>query len=1015
MARLPEIIRRGNISQVAATPKPAGAGWAALAQLAKIGEDFVRPKALEQARDEGFDSVYRDANGALQVEEKSVLSGELGDAHNTAAFAKYLSQRKIDMSLTYTELAQRFEFDPAGFKQASDGYVKLLQEDEKVPRALKEELLLDANREAGVRFNGLYRNATVRTQREADTNTKIHRDMLVDDYVSLYASGDIKAAEEKLREIEGVSGFRSAASYIAETDMETAAYMRGIRGAAKVAKISRDLTSGNITPEQAVEAMKPLLADPDLTTDQQQKLYEMTQGRLKAIDARAITEVLTDPSFSGRAARAAGAAPSSTTVEYAMGPNRPDAPNPEIINVITASAEQTFGPGARIVVTSGQEGDKPQFGSNRHITGHAADFAIYRPDGTQVRANDPDMKLFAKAAARNGALGIGFGSEYMGDNVHIDKVKPGKGQGHFWGSGASSIGEELVAIMQGSQIVSDATRAKNQEALKTAGINVTEGAEFLAATFGMTTAISVMSAAEGGMAVDYVDEKMLTRFPELRGMSAADVRVWAERKMTVKASDIAKLRPFIDRIPDEEVRALAERDLIDRYNVQKRSEDARLATYQERLSASDDTLTAREVMSDHGISDEAQREIVRTMKTIRDNQSEAQKMTARLADENGTFDVTDAGERKGISAAFGQMMDGKPVLSEEGMVTAGAITLRTGYIPSQMFSAIHGAVLGGDPAVLATSMEFLNQVNERQRAAMNISGTTDERKAVLDAMSDYRFFASMMGATEAAARVQELHSPEVQDRLKNLTDEAKKSAKELKPEDIANHFAAGNIDVYIPDAVQPVLMAEYTRLYEKAFLTTGDVGLARNRALSDIARVWGPESVTGNDHLMKFPPQNFVPSPPGAPAGWMGDALYRDVYELVVGEAPELGEAFLDETASSLVRAIPGLGGMIKPVDVPIQSIHIRATVETAADIARGANPGYAVWYQDRDGNLQTLPGRYFFENAPDQTQEQQQKFNRVRDLASERRTSVAAQEDFNENVGAQNMPVPPSIGSGPR
>ena len=130
----------------------------------------------------------------------------------------------------------------------------------------------------------------------------------------------------------------------------------------------------------------------------------------------------------------------STKIDFGMGPARPYRPNQPILDVIGSAAEDVFGPGARVMVTSGQEGDQHQHGSNRHKTGDAADIAIFRPDGSKVRATDPDMASFAKAAARRGALGIGFGAEYMGGkHIHVDMVTPGHGQDHTWASGAKAM------------------------------------------------------------------------------------------------------------------------------------------------------------------------------------------------------------------------------------------------------------------------------------------------------------------------------------------------------------------------------------------------------------------------------------------------------------------------------------------------------------------------------------------------------------------------------------------------
>lgn len=154
-----------------------------------------------------------------------------------------------------------------------------------------------------------------------------------------------------------------------------------------------------------------------------------------------------------KGAAAAGGMPTyqhNTSISYSLGPARPYAPEKPVLDVIGKSVEDVLGPGAKVVVTSGQEKDKPQHGSNRHKTGHAADVKIIRPDGSVVKATDPEMAQIAKTAAANGAKGVGFGAEYMGgEHIHIDLVEPGAGQAHTWASGGKSIRDEFVSTIRG--------------------------------------------------------------------------------------------------------------------------------------------------------------------------------------------------------------------------------------------------------------------------------------------------------------------------------------------------------------------------------------------------------------------------------------------------------------------------------------------------------------------------------------------------------------------------------------
>ncbi len=136
---------------------------------------------------------------------------------------------------------------------------------------------------------------------------------------------------------------------------------------------------------------------------------------------------------------------SGVTVVYAMGPKRPYRPDLDIVRLVAAAVRNAYGVGSKIVITSGQEGNLPQHGSNRHKTGKALDCAVYKPSGARVRVHEFDA--LARAAARMGALGIGYGPEYMGNVIHIDRVMPGRGQDHAWGTLANAIQPELTRLM----------------------------------------------------------------------------------------------------------------------------------------------------------------------------------------------------------------------------------------------------------------------------------------------------------------------------------------------------------------------------------------------------------------------------------------------------------------------------------------------------------------------------------------------------------------------------------------
>lgn len=142
----------------------------------------------------------------------------------------------------------------------------------------------------------------------------------------------------------------------------------------------------------------------------------------------------------------------SASYNFSMGPRRPFAPNESIIGTIARAVGDVLGPDATFTITSGQEGaNLPQYGSNRHKTGQAADVAIYDASGNRITAyGTPSvMQEIARAAAARGAQGIGFGTDYMGGtHMHIDRVSPGPGQSNTWGNMGRRMRNELVGIMR---------------------------------------------------------------------------------------------------------------------------------------------------------------------------------------------------------------------------------------------------------------------------------------------------------------------------------------------------------------------------------------------------------------------------------------------------------------------------------------------------------------------------------------------------------------------------------------
>lgn len=155
----------------------------------------------------------------------------------------------------------------------------------------------------------------------------------------------------------------------------------------------------------------------------------------------------------------AAVASNMADLSYGMGPRRPNAPSSSITDTIRSAVHDVLGPGYSVNVTSGTETDfanpeksLPQYGSNRHKTGKAADFEIVDTSTGRVLNAWDDAQAFrdvAQAAQAKGVLGTGLGTNYMGGTaMHFDKVQPGPKQANQWGNLGSPMADQFAEARQ---------------------------------------------------------------------------------------------------------------------------------------------------------------------------------------------------------------------------------------------------------------------------------------------------------------------------------------------------------------------------------------------------------------------------------------------------------------------------------------------------------------------------------------------------------------------------------------
>lgn len=335
-----------------------------------------------------------------------------------------------------------------------------------------------------------------------------------------------------------------------------------------------------------------------------------------------------------------------------------------------------------------------------------------------------------------------------------------------------------------------------------------------------------------------------------------------------------------------------------------------------------------------------------------------------LSDSSTQWDPYDSEQRKLVDEAYTAMIGPAAPLSQEGMRVAADVAKSAGFVPSTMVDAIRTALHSGDPVALATAMEFAGQVSREFPA---IFGSTDGGKEVMDSLSDYRFYSRYSSAEDAALSMVAADLPENVERREQLAPLVAEKSKALAPTDIESHFSDLGVDVTVPqDEAGAAIMAEYKSLFEKGFVATGNVELAKQRALSAISRVYGPSGIDGSDTLMRYPPTSFYPARDGT-HDWMRDQLERDVTAFATGK--DMGS---DEETRNWF-------GSVKSGFVGADRIRLVSDSMTQDDVASGGRaPSYSVQFLDDDGVWQLVPGRYRFD-VPSQFSVDQKAFEKLR------------------------------------
>nr|WP_313709009.1 hypothetical protein [Brucella intermedia] len=541
--------------------------------------------------------------------------------------------------------------------------------------------------------------------------------------------------------------------------------------------------------------------------------------------------------------------------------------------------------------------------------------------------------------------------------------------------------QELIALKTDPQLGREMTRAftqENAQFLANQGIQQTPGNIYLAHFLGPRGAAQVLKSDPNAPIESIVGPGVVQANGFLRGKTAAQVAEWAAGKMGGAKSSV----PAAPADPRFANLSLSQRlSLYDQMQAAaKRGQTAidaqQTAAYNQQKGAlqlgiqTGEIASAEQILSS-GMTDGDKATLISALRSRQGDQIATAEAVAAFQAGGLTVDPYSTDGRKRVDAV-GDVIS-KAVPSEQQQAAYEELVRQSGTLPQSVLNKIRA---GADSQVAAEVEAAMNAASRFAQVNPSALGRREGGEAIQRKVDDFDYYVNTLNLSpsDAARRIAEQNDPnKVRDR-KALEPAAKEFRKQLEGADIGAIFDdsvlgwRSNPNVGFTEGQAAGIAADYLAIAEEQFYATGgNTELAKSRANQEMKRLYGVTEIGGSRTIMKYPPEKFWPSMPGAsdPYAYAKDQLIDDLAAAFPDDATlnpkKNGSGFVGTVAGRTVdiRDESGLADYRKMVkDDVLSRVILVATPETGAEVKSNQLPGYTVLYKDGLGNFQTLYGK---------------------------------------------------------
>lgn len=505
---------------------------------------------------------------------------------------------------------------------------------------------------------------------------------------------------------------------------------------------------------------------------------------------------------------------------------------------------------------------------------------------------------------------------------------------------AGKSATDLIALKSNAGLSREMTRRyaeENAAILGAAGFQATAGNVYLAHFAGPGGAKAILGANDAASVSSVLPSGVIEANPFLRGMTVADVKAWAMKRMGGEAGGggavySPRVSAALAGLPPDvasQVREVAERGVA-QHDAQEAAEikAQRLAVndnYRLRIAAGDASISEREILDDPILDDGDKATLLNSYneknKELRETQAAVQAFRAGVL----AVDAYSADGRKSVDAVWNAAATVTP--TEQIQPVISDIVRQTGIWPAPVMSAVRGDLSSRNVQAVARAAAFASELNAIDPAAL---GRRDGGKEILDAATMFDQLVNKVGLTpdQAAQRLIEFRDPEKVAARKALMESEpvkafiKDQAIEANVRDIFDPGLFGSDPALGETPAQAAAMtAEYRDiLQESVFDTAGDTSLATALAAERFKRRYGVSdfTISGAKTVTRYPPEIAYPAGVDGTHGYV-----RDQVKEALGKAG----VSADET-------------------------YLQPGTMTESDVKAGRPARYEVWYS-KDGVLE--------------------------------------------------------------